>query len=61
MDYIIVIRPVEAGGYWADVAVQPGCFAQGKLTEDLLGDGRGAIASTWKRCARIASLCRPTV
>ena len=45
MDYVLVIHRAEEGGYWAEVPVLEGCFAQGESIEDLLEDARQSIAA----------------
>jgi predicted RNase H-like HicB family nuclease len=45
VQYVLVIHPAEEGGYWAEVPVLEGCFAQGETVEEVLEDARGAITS----------------
>jgi predicted RNase H-like HicB family nuclease len=45
MEYLVVIHPAEEGGYWAEVPVLPGCFAQGESIEEVLSESREAISS----------------
>lgn len=45
MEYVIVIRRAEEGGYWADVPALEGCFIQGDTVDEVLADAPAAIAS----------------
>ncbi|MDO8472443.1 MAG: type II toxin-antitoxin system HicB family antitoxin [Dehalococcoidia bacterium] len=45
MEYVAVIHRAEEGGYWAEVPILPGCFAQGETLEELLEEAQGAIVS----------------
>jgi predicted RNase H-like HicB family nuclease len=45
VEYVIIIHRAEEGGYWCEVPVLEGCFAQGETVEELLGEARDAIAS----------------
>lgn len=45
MEYVLVIHPAEEGGYWAEVPALDGCFAQGETLEEVMSDGRAAIAA----------------
>ncbi len=44
-EYQILIHHAEEGGYWAEVPVLEGCFAQGETVEDVVADARRAISS----------------
>lgn len=35
MEFIALVHPAEAGGYWADFPDLPGCFTQGETMEDV--------------------------
>lgn len=45
MEYVLVIHRADEGGCWADVPALDGCFAQGEALEEVLAEGRAAIAS----------------
>jgi antitoxin HicB len=45
VEYVIIIHRAEEGGYWCEVPVLEGCFAQGETVEELLGEARDAIES----------------
>lgn len=45
MDYTVLIRPAEEGGYWAEVPALPGCFSQGDTIEETLANTKDAVAS----------------
>jgi predicted RNase H-like HicB family nuclease len=45
VDYVVVIHPAEEGGYWAEVPLLPGCYAQGESIDETLTDVREAIVS----------------
>jgi predicted RNase H-like HicB family nuclease len=45
MEYVVVIRRAEEGGYWADVPALEGCFIQGDSLDEVLADAPAAIAS----------------
>jgi len=45
MEYILVIHTAEEGGYWVEVPVLPGCFAQGETIDEAIQDAHAAITS----------------
>jgi predicted RNase H-like HicB family nuclease len=45
MDYVIVIREAEEGGFWAEFPMLPGCYTQGETIEEVLQRAPDAVAS----------------
>lgn len=45
MNFVLVIRRAEEGGYWAEVAGLEGVFVQGETLEELLSEAPEAIRS----------------
>lgn len=45
MQYVVLIHPAEEGGYWAEIPLLEGCYAQAETIEDLLVEAREAIGS----------------
>jgi predicted RNase H-like HicB family nuclease len=43
MEYTILIRKDEEGGFWAEVPALPGCFSQGKTVEVTIANTKEAI------------------
>ncbi len=44
MEFTVVIRRAEEGGFWAEVPALPGCYSQGETVEETLETIREAIA-----------------
>jgi len=45
MEYTVILRPAEEGGYWAEVPALPGCFSQGESVEETFRNIKEAIGS----------------
>lgn len=43
MEFTVVIRRAEEGGFWAEVPALPGCYSQGETVEETLENIREAI------------------
>lgn len=44
MDYSVIIREAEEGGYWVEAPALPGCYSQGEALDDALDNIKEAIA-----------------
>ena len=42
-EYITIIHPYEAGGYWTEVPALPGCGSQGDTVEEAIEMTKDAI------------------
>jgi len=45
VEFIVVLRKAEEGGYWAEVPNLEGCFTQGDTVEEVLNSAKDAISS----------------
>jgi predicted RNase H-like HicB family nuclease len=45
MEYVLVIRSAEEGGWWAEIPALSGRFVQGESIDEILRDAPDAIAS----------------
>ncbi len=45
MEYTVIFREAQEGGYWADVPALPGCYSQGETIEETMENMREAIES----------------
>ncbi len=43
MDYTILIRQAEEGGFWSEVPALPGCYSQGETIDETLQNSKEAI------------------
>ena len=43
MEFTVVIRKAEEGGFWAEVPMLPGCYSQGETIEETLENIKEAI------------------
>jgi predicted RNase H-like HicB family nuclease len=43
VEYTVIMRESEEGGYWAEVPALPGCFSQGETIEQALANIKEAI------------------
>ena len=43
MEYTVIVRESEEGGYWVEVSAIPGCFSQGETIEQALSNIKEAI------------------
>ena len=41
--YNVIVRPVDEGGWWAEVVELPGCVSQGETKQELLSNIMEAI------------------
>jgi antitoxin HicB len=42
-EYVVIIHPDEAGGYWTEVPALPGCGSQGETVEEAIEMTKDAI------------------
>ena len=45
MDYTILIRQAEEGGFWSEVPALPGCYSQGETIDETLQNSKEAIVA----------------
>lgn len=43
MEFTVLIRRAEEGGFWAEVPALPGCYSQGETVEETMENIREAI------------------
>lgn len=45
MEYSVIIRPSQAGGYWVEVPALPHCYSQGETVEEAMDNAKNAIVA----------------